>query len=221
MGVTNYHTINGRIVGQTRNGVRTHYVPDALGSVVATVDSNGAPENTYRYKPYGSLLAKTGTAADPGFMWVGARGYRSISTRSSELYVRKRHYASTNGTWTSVDPLWPVLEAYSYVSGKVATFVDPTGLAACGPPCCEQAMKDALTTNCKDLAGADGIWKKCDPKSAYGALLKICESGAGNCAGLIRRFGQVVEGCNSYCDKKDIPPAECIAEVLGCQPTPR
>ena len=202
-----YHTVNGMLIGETSNGVRRGYLPDALGSVVATVDDNGAIENTYRYKPYGGLLAKTGTAADPRFMWVGARGYRSTSTRSSELYVRKRHYASTNGAWTSVDPLWPVLEAYSYVSAKVATLVDPTGLAACGPPCCEQAMKDALTTGCEDLDGERGIWKKCDPKSVYGQLLTTCDAGGGNCNELIARLWQVVKGCNRYCGMKDVPPA--------------
>lgn len=73
MGVTNYHTINGRIVGETKDGVRRHYVHDAVGSVVATLDSNGTIENTYRYKPFGALLAKTGTAPDPRIGWHGTR----------------------------------------------------------------------------------------------------------------------------------------------------
>jgi len=37
MPVTNYHTVNGRIRGESTAGVRTDYLTDALGSVVATV----------------------------------------------------------------------------------------------------------------------------------------------------------------------------------------
>ena len=29
--------------------------------------------NTYRYKPFGDLLSKTGTGADPAFGWVGTQ----------------------------------------------------------------------------------------------------------------------------------------------------
>ena len=32
-----YHTVNGRILGETAAGVRTDYLTDALGSVTATV----------------------------------------------------------------------------------------------------------------------------------------------------------------------------------------
>ena len=52
------------------------YLTDALGSVTATVDQSGTVQNTYRYKPYGDLLAKTGTGNDPKFLWVGSQGYR-------------------------------------------------------------------------------------------------------------------------------------------------
>ncbi len=33
--------------------------------------STRSEENTYQYKPYGGVLAKTGTAADPSFLWNG------------------------------------------------------------------------------------------------------------------------------------------------------
>ena len=77
MPVTNYHTVNGQIIGETTAGVRTDYMVDALGSVTGTVNQSGQVVNTYRYKPYGALLAKTGTGADPKMGWVGSRGYRA------------------------------------------------------------------------------------------------------------------------------------------------
>jgi hypothetical protein len=65
MPVTNYHTVQGRILGESTSGVRTDYLTDALGSVTATVNSAQAVVNTYRYKPYGEQLAKTGSGTDP------------------------------------------------------------------------------------------------------------------------------------------------------------
>ena len=72
MPTTYYNTVNGRIQGETTAGVATTYMTDALGSVTGTIQ-NGAVVNTYRYNPYGSLLAKTGPVrADPKFMWTGS-----------------------------------------------------------------------------------------------------------------------------------------------------
>ena len=45
--MTNYHTLNGELLGETGPGGRRFYGKDALGSVVATYDQNGTLENTY------------------------------------------------------------------------------------------------------------------------------------------------------------------------------
>lgn len=93
MGTTYYHTVNRQITGQTKDGVRTHYLPDAFGSVTATMSDAGVEENTYRYKPYGEVLAKTGVAADPRFLWSGQRQARRCADEL--LYVsRFGHYSS-------------------------------------------------------------------------------------------------------------------------------
>ena len=73
MAVTNYYTVNGSIIEESTNGVRTDYLMDALGSVTGTVNSSAQVINTYRYKPFGDLLSKTGTGADPAFGWVGTQ----------------------------------------------------------------------------------------------------------------------------------------------------
>jgi len=123
-----YHTVNGMLIGETTNGVRRGYLPDALGSVVATVDSNGAIENTYRYKPYGSLLAKTGTGEDPRFMWVGTLTYRSTRNAHSEYYVRHRHFQSASGSWSTADPRWLWVAPYVYCGNRLTTVTDRSGL---------------------------------------------------------------------------------------------
>lgn len=121
-----YHTVNGMLIGETSNGVRRGYLSDALGSVVATVDDTGSIENTYRYKPYGDLLAKTGTASDPRFLWIGALGYR-YKTSLGNVYVRARHYVTYNGNWSSVDKFWPAQPAYNYARSNPVTHIDPSG----------------------------------------------------------------------------------------------
>ena len=68
MAVTNYYTVNGEIIAEkTAGSSRVDYLTDALGSVTATVNQSAQVVNTYRYKPYGSQLAKTGVGADPSF----------------------------------------------------------------------------------------------------------------------------------------------------------
>ncbi|HLV81065.1 MAG TPA: hypothetical protein VKT32_12325 [Chthonomonadaceae bacterium] len=77
MPVTNYYSLDGQIIGEKTTGSpRVDYLTDALGSVTATVNQNAQVVNTYRYKPYGALLAKTGIGTDPAFQWVGTQGYR-------------------------------------------------------------------------------------------------------------------------------------------------
>ena len=38
MAVTNYYSVNGQIIGEATNGVRTDYLMDALGSVTGMVN---------------------------------------------------------------------------------------------------------------------------------------------------------------------------------------
>jgi hypothetical protein len=139
MPTTNYYTINGRIRSESTGGTRTGYLPDALGSVTATTNSTGSTlVNTYRYKPYGAQLAKTGAGGDPAFQWIGLWGYRTDD--SNRLYVRQRHLSSVTAGWQSQDPLLVKARrlatlkvallngSYAYVSNPV-TRLDYTGLS--------------------------------------------------------------------------------------------
>jgi RHS repeat-associated protein len=138
MAVTNYHTVNGRILGETTGGVRTDYLTDALGSVTATVNPSGQVVNRYTYKPYGGLLAKTGVGADPVNQWVGSLGYRQTGKKYSDVYIRARHYDTANGRWTSTDPIgfdgkdWNL---YRYVYNRPINHRDMYGLDDDDPTC--------------------------------------------------------------------------------------
>jgi hypothetical protein len=105
MPVKNYTTLDGMILGERdADGTRRNYMHDALGSVVGTI-VDAAVENTYAYKPYGGILAKTGTGADPAFGWVGTQGYKAQSRDYSDVYVRARHLSRQVSRWTSDDPM--------------------------------------------------------------------------------------------------------------------
>jgi RHS repeat-associated protein len=129
MSVTSYYSFGGEIIGEETGGVRRDYLTDALGSVTATVTEAGVIENTYRYKPYGEQLMKTGGGSNPRFSWVGTYGYRSTGDIFSKYYVRRRHYDSLV-QWTSIDPIgyFDDIMLYQYVVNNPITLIDPSGL---------------------------------------------------------------------------------------------
>ena len=90
---------------------------------------NGVEENTYVYKPYGATLAKTGTAADPSFLWNGGSGYRATNLSDSDYYIRMRHFSSVLARWTGIDRFWPHESGYVYVNCRPVLAVDPLGLS--------------------------------------------------------------------------------------------
>ena len=126
MGVTSYYSFGGEIIGEETGGVRRDYLTDALGSVTATVTNAGVVENTYRYKPYGEQLAKTGVGSDPRFLWGGVWGYDNKNI----YYIRARHYNRVNGIWMSHDPAEIIgcINYYSYVMQSPVTYVDDSGM---------------------------------------------------------------------------------------------
>ncbi|MCG9894073.1 MAG: hypothetical protein MH204_01185 [Fimbriimonadaceae bacterium] len=71
---TTYTTVNGQILHQEKDGVRTHLIPDTLGSIVATIDEAGTVASRTDYLPYGEVESQTGTNPTP-FPLVGPRGY--------------------------------------------------------------------------------------------------------------------------------------------------
>jgi len=126
MAKTSYVTTHGMVWGEISSGATTSYGHDALGSVTE-IFSAGALVNTYRYKPYGAILAKTGTASDPSFLWNGRSGYRGTLLPSASHYVLKRHYSSSTAQWTSADNFWPAEATYGYSRARAQLLSDPSG----------------------------------------------------------------------------------------------
>ncbi len=135
-----YYSIDEVIIGEAGGGTRTGYLPDALGSVTATVDETGTITNTYRYKPYGGQLSKTGVGADPKFQWIGQWGYRRNTQTLN--YVRARDYDVSLSSWISADPYWPRESPYLYASSNPVRWVDSSGFSC--DPCllCKEGLLD-------------------------------------------------------------------------------
>ena len=119
-----YTVIDGEVIAEKRNGVRSLYVPDPLGSTVALLDSTQAQTDTFSYWPYGENDARTGATATP-FQFVGSDGYYRDS--GARAYVRARTLKTEQGRWLTVDPLWPREPAYQYVYAVPTSYTDASG----------------------------------------------------------------------------------------------
>jgi len=161
MAVTNYYTIAGEIIGEhTAGQSRLDYVPDALGSVTATINQSLTVESTARYKPYGASLASTGPA--PMFGWVGRTGgYRTTGLPHTDVYVRARHVGSLDGAWTTIDPLWPGEQPFGYGKNSPTVRTDRLGLSVSTPlgDCGGYSVGDWCKT-ISSLLGDDDTYEK-------------------------------------------------------------
>jgi RHS repeat-associated protein len=225
MPVTNYHTVNGRIIGETTGGTFTGYLTDALGSVTATVDEGGAVVNTYRYKPSGELLAKTGAGPDPKFRWNGTHGYRQTEVPIADTYIRARHYVRQAGQWTSCDAAWPVQEPYRYAYSSPVTHVDPSGLVPCGF-LARQQVRGLLT--CTGILGgacnACRSWCRCN--GTYEADVNWTGHAPATGTGIVdSTYGlpcdfDIDKSCSIYEDQaRRCPPGtRCKSNAPSCDP---
>jgi|GEM_PF-5507846 len=171
MGVTNCFSANGVLLGEDGPNGKADYLTDALGSVCTTVNQVGAVLNTYRYKPSGSQLSKTGSSPDPAFLWVGTMGYRATALSWSGTYVRRRHYSTESGAWTTVDPFWPAESAYVYVNGRPCLDIDPTGHLSW------RVTVPPARGNCCGLAVVQIIWQPAPPEYGKWIIQEIINTG--------------------------------------------
>ncbi len=123
-------TMNGRIVSETRNGVRHFHAHDQLGNTIALYDDSGTKTDSYTYWPYGEVRTRTGTTVNP-FQFCGAWGYYKDS--SGRTYVRARTLRTDLTRWISTDPLWPAEAAYHYCDASPIACQDQSGCVPCDP----------------------------------------------------------------------------------------
>jgi RHS repeat-associated protein len=217
-----YHTIDGIIIGESSGGVRTGYLPDALGNVTATVQ-DGAIVNAYRYKPSGGLLSKTGAGADPKFMWTGTSGSRATGVAHAEQYNRHRHYGNAHGSWISQDPFWPEELAYIYARSNPTNFTDPFGLTSSCPndPC-------DCVAECDKYEKVNKVCERPMPSPPYPPNWKyqyyaFCCDGEPcycTCPGAVTT-NSILKKCLGAHELAHCPPGACVKGQIGlCRPKP-
>jgi RHS repeat-associated protein len=114
---------DGVVLGQ-RNGTRTYFVHDGLGSVVATTTEAGAESAIARYEPFGKCLANCPAGA---YGWLGGLGVYLDS--ATGLYkMGTRYYDPALGRFTQVDPVEGVAaNRYDYAGQDAINVADPDG----------------------------------------------------------------------------------------------
>ncbi len=133
----------GNVLGQRRVDstgllVSTHYFgTDGLGSVRHVTDSNGNQKNSYRFGPYGEIVAASEQVYNP---WRFAGQYdddpNATAGPTSALYkMGHRYYQPGHGRWTQRDPLNQVANLsvpadanpYAYAGCNPVNYTDPSG----------------------------------------------------------------------------------------------
>ncbi len=161
MHVTNYVSVNGRMLSEVTDGVILNYVPDPLGSIHSVVDQTATAVKTMRYKPYGEVLSRSGSISDRMYQWVGPYGYRATFNYASSHYVRARHYSQTPGSWTTVDPVWPNQNGYLYCGSNPAGNLDPSGY--CPIRC--KPTEECVYVSAHNCPGEPYGARQCRPRS--------------------------------------------------------
>ena len=114
-----------RPVTMWRGGQTYTYLLDRLGSVRGLADAAGNLVASYRYDPWGNLLASTGTIANP--LRFTSREY---DEESGLYFYRARYYDPVVGRFISRDPLAVSEQSgtYTYVDNAPSAWTDPFGL---------------------------------------------------------------------------------------------
>ncbi len=210
MGTVRYTVINGETVAEKRNGVRSLYVPDSLGSTRALLDNTQTQTDTFTYWPYGETVHLTGTNPTP-FTFVGTQGYHADNT--TKTYVRARVVEPPKTRWLTEDPIGFAgadVNLYRYVLDNPVSQIDKSGLSYTNKEC--KAACDLAFTKNKDR---QACYKLCTSLggNSCGALRARCnhldrhpsEGSAANCWELYKEL----------CQPKDNPTEGCSPAVSG------
>ena len=121
----------GRAVTTRAGWAMRYYTTDHLGSTRLITDGSGAIIRQYDYLPYGEKCYNTGLA----FGYSGNTDYLYCGKEWLEFfgidwYDSKYRYLSTEGIFTSIDPLaekYPGISPYAYCAGNPVETVDEDG----------------------------------------------------------------------------------------------
>jgi len=159
----------GNLISQDRQGAKSQYHFDALGSTLALINDNQQVTDTYAYAAFGNVTESITSAINP-FQCVGKNGYYADDL-TGEYVVRARALSPLRGAWLSKDPLGvggSSENLFRYVGGRPTLTVDASGLMVYGNYCGQASFplppKDAVDTccllhdKCYGVCGVSGPW---------------------------------------------------------------
>ena len=120
-----YVYAGNRRIARIAGSSHRYYLADRLGSTRALVDESGSVTATYDYRPYGKVLASSGTDATR-FRFTG----HERDAESNLDYMLARSYAYDVGRFLRPDPMqdeYPGISPYAYANNNPLKFVDPDG----------------------------------------------------------------------------------------------
>jgi RHS repeat-associated protein len=112
------------LYGEQATGNNSVYLADALGSVVALMDSNRVIQTSYAYEPFGQSTSHGSPITNP-FTFTGRE-----DDKTAMYYYRARYYHPALGRFVGEDPATFVLSAnfYAMVGNDPLNYRDPLGL---------------------------------------------------------------------------------------------
>jgi RHS repeat-associated protein len=121
----------GNLISQSRSGVDSFYLFDALGSTGQLTSGAGGVTDSYLYDSFGNTLLASGSTTN-WFRYVGRIGYY-YDADLAKFYLRARIYDPTQGRFCSRDPLYnaALRNLYEYAELRPTTYVDPSGMEPC------------------------------------------------------------------------------------------
>jgi RHS repeat-associated protein len=127
--ITAYYIYAGkRLVAMgTPAGGYSFFLYDKTGNTIALTDSSGTVVAAYAYSPFGEILNKTGSIANP-FTFVGAYGV--MDEGNGVYFMKNRYYDSVTGRFIQKDPIGfkgGQSNLYAYVNNNPVERIDPEG----------------------------------------------------------------------------------------------
>jgi RHS repeat-associated protein len=114
------------------SGTSSYYAYDALGSVVA-LTSNGTPQWSYAYEPFGTSRAEAKHEASAPANSMRFSG--ELLDATGVYHLRARQYEPALGAFQGIDPAEraidaPAVSTYVYAENQPTVMVDPSGESA-------------------------------------------------------------------------------------------
>ena len=157
-------------------GVVHYYFNDHLGTPILTTNSSATIDWRVEREPYGSRYAVRVDRYQP----LAFPGQEDDAS-SDRAYNIFRWYRAAWGRYTQADPIGIAREKnlYTYAFANPLTWIDPTGLASCGP------LPDCTGLPCAACCSVRYQWSQCANQQSfrYSHIYELGATAAGALAG--------------------------------------